>query len=81
MTIGLVLIVYSALNLMFFVQEGNTEFLIARGEEHASETLKWIERWSVWITIMLFIVAFGYVFSLVDIIRNAPPGTAPYITW
>ncbi|WP_158233058.1 MULTISPECIES: hypothetical protein [unclassified Sporosarcina] len=42
-TIGRVQIVYFVFNLMFFLQEGNTEFLIARGEEHASETLKWIE--------------------------------------
>ncbi|ARF17820.1 cytochrome C [Sporosarcina sp. P3] len=81
LTIGLVLIVYIVFNLMFFAPKGTTEFPIAQGEDNASETPKWTERWSVWIIIMLFIVAFGYVFPLVDMIQNAPPGSPPFITW
>lgn len=81
LTIALVMIVYIVFNLMFFAPKGNTEFPIAQGEENASETPKWTERWTVWIIIMLVIVAFGYVIPLVDMIQNAPPGSPPFITW
>jgi len=81
LTIALVMIVYIVFNLMFFAPKGNTEFPIAQVEENASETPKWTERWTVWIIIMLVIVAFGYVIPLVDMIQNAPPGSPPFITW
>lgn len=81
LTIALVMIVYIVFNLMFFAPKGNTEFPIAQVEENASETPKWTERWTVWIIIMLVIVAFGYVIPLVDMIQNAPPGSPPFVTW
>lgn len=81
LTAGLVLIVYIVFNLMFFAPKGNTEFPIGQGEDDASETPKWTERWTVWIIIMLIIIAFGYVIPLVDMIQNAPPGSKPFITW
>lgn len=81
LTIGLVLIVYIVFNLMFFAPKGTTEFPMAEGEDNASATPRWTERWSLWIVIMLFIVAFGYIFPLIDMIRNGPPGSVPFITW
>lgn len=81
LTAGLVLIVYIVFNLMFFAPKGYTEFPIGQGEDDASETPKWTERWTVWIIIMLIIIAFGYVIPLVDMIQNAPPGSKPFVTW
>ena len=66
---------------MFFAPKGHTEFPIAEGEDDASETPKWTERWGLWVALMLVFVAFGYVIPLIDMIQNAPPGSTPFVTW
>lgn len=81
MAVGGVLMVYIVFHLMFFAPKGKTAFPIAEKEDHASVTPKWTERWGLWITLMIVVIALGYVFPLIDMIQNAPPGSPPYITW
>lgn len=81
LAIGGVLMAYIVIQLMFFAPKGHTEFPIAVGEDNASETPPWTERWGIWITIMLLVIAFGYVFPLIDMIQHAPPGSPPFVTW
>lgn len=79
--ISTILVVYNVFHLMFRAPKGETEFPIAVGEDDASTTPKWTERWWLWIIIMLVVVAFGYVYPLIDMIQNAPPGSPPFVTW
>jgi len=79
--IGVILMFYIAIHLMFFAPKGETEFPIGEAEENAIPTPKWTERWGLWIVMLLAIVAMGYVVPLMDIIVNAPPGSPPFRTW
>lgn len=79
--IGVILMFYIAIHLMFFAPKGETEFPIAEAEENVMPTPKWTERWGLWIVMFLAIVAMGYVVPLMDIIVNAPPGSPPFRTW
>lgn len=81
LAIGGILIVYTVFHLMFLAPKGETEFPIAIGEDNASKTPKWSERWGLWIVVMLIVIAFGYVIPLMDMIQNAPPGSPPFRTW
>src|SRR5699024_4535062 len=81
LTISIAMIVYIVFHLMFFAPEGETEFPIADGGKHASVTPKWTERWSLWIALMIIVVALGYVMPLIDMVQNAPPGSPPFVTW
>lgn len=75
------LLIYIVFHLMFRAPRGETEFPIADGGEKASTTPKWTERWSVWIFLMIVVVSLGYVIPLMNMIQNAPPGSAPFVTW
>lgn len=79
--ISIILIVYIVFHLMFRAPKGDTEFPIAEGEDNASKTPKWTERWGLWIVLMIAVVSMGYVIPLVDLILNAPPGSSPFVTW
>ncbi|SOB99387.1 cytochrome c oxidase subunit 1 [Ureibacillus xyleni] len=79
--IGCVLMFYIVFHLMFKAPKGETAFPIAEQEEGAHATPYWTERWTVWIILMLAIVAMAYVIPLVDMIFNAPPGSPPFRTW
>lgn len=79
--ISVVMMVYNAFYLMFKAPKGHTEFPVAEPEDNASATPMWTERWGLWIILMLAVVAMGYVYPIVDLIINAPPGSPPFKTW
>src|SRR5690625_529895 len=69
--ISVFMVVYIVFHLMFKAPKGETEFPIAEEEDNASPTPKWTERWSLWIVLMIAVIAMGYVIPLVDLIMNA----------
>jgi len=75
------LVIYILFHLMFKAPKGETEFPIAEEEEDASPTPKWTERWSLWVVLMIAVIAMGYVIPVVDLVMNAPPGSPPFKTW
>lgn len=77
--VGIVLMVYIVVNLMFFAPKGNTEFPIGEPEADALSTPKWTERWGTIIILLILIVAMGYVMPLTDILNV--PGSPPFRTW
>lgn len=81
LAIGGILMAYIVIQLLFFAPKGTTEFPIAAPEDDGSITPKWTERWGLWIVVMLFIISFGYLFSIIDMVQNAPPGSPPFVTW
>lgn len=81
LAIGGILMAYIVIQLLFFAPKGTTEFPIAAPEDDGSITPKWTERWGLWIVVMLFIISFGYLFPIIDMVQNAPPGSPPFVTW
>lgn len=77
--VGVVLMVYIVVNLMFFAPKGNTEFPIGEPEADALSTPKWTERWGTIIILLILIVTMGYVMPLTDILNV--PGSPPFRTW
>lgn len=79
--LGVIIQVYAVFNMMFFAPKGETEFPIGESEDDALPTPLWTERWSLWIILMLMVVAMAYVIPIVDFIVNGPPGSPPIKTW
>lgn len=79
--ISVIMVVYIVFHLMFKAPKGETEFPVAEEEEDASPTPKWTERWSLWVVLMIAVIAMGYVIPVVDLVMNAPPGSPPFKTW
>lgn len=79
--IGVLIQVFAVFHLMFFAPKGSTEFPIAESEEPEENTPLWTDRWSIWIALMIIVIAIGYLVPLTDLIVNAPPGSPPFKTW
>ncbi|HEX7058127.1 MAG TPA: cbb3-type cytochrome c oxidase subunit I [Bacilli bacterium] len=67
-------------HMMFRSPKGNTEFPIAEADDIAT-TPMWLERWGLWILLMLLDIGMAYAVPVVDFIVNAPPGSPPIRTW
>lgn len=79
--IGVIIQVYAVFHMMFLAPKGETEFPIGEVEDDALPTPLWTERWSLWIILMLMVVAMAYVVPIVDFVVNGPPGSPPIRTW
>lgn len=79
--LGIIIQVYAVFNMMFFAPFGESEFPTGEVEDDADRTPIWTERWSLWIVLMLMVVAMAYVVPIVDFIVNGPPGSPPIKTW
>jgi cytochrome c oxidase subunit 1 len=47
---------------------------------HAT-TPRFLERWGVWIGIVIFLIIVAYAVPTIDIIHTTSPGSKPFITW
>ena len=66
---------------MFLAPKGQTEFMAATELEEPMTTPKWTENWGLWLVVALLLIAMGYVYPIVDLIQNSPPGSPGYKTW
>jgi len=78
--IGGAIQLYAVIYLAFFAPKGETEFPVAE-KEPGDVSGYWTERWGVWVSLMIVVVALAYVVPIVDMVVNAPPGSPPYRTW
>ncbi|SES33122.1 b(o/a)3-type cytochrome-c oxidase subunit 1 [Psychrobacillus sp. OK032] len=79
--IGIVLIIYIVVNLLWFAPKGETEFPVAEVSEHAEKTPMVLENWKIWLTICIALILFAYTVPVIEIIQNAPPGSKGYKLW
>lgn len=79
--IGIILILYIVVNLLFFAPKGETEFPIGEVSEHAEKSPLWLENWKIWLTICIALILFAYTVPVIDMIQNAPPGSKGYKLW
>lgn len=75
---AILLMIFIFIKMIFFSPKGEQEFPIAQEEDHAEPTPKWTENWKLWIAITLVLILFAYTVPIMDVIQNAPPGSAPF---
>ncbi|WP_391209058.1 b(o/a)3-type cytochrome-c oxidase subunit 1 [Psychrobacillus sp. L4] len=79
--IGIVLVLYIVVNLLWFAPKGETEFPVGEVSEHAEKTPMALENWKIWLTICIALILFAYTIPVIEIIQNAPPGSRGYKFW
>ncbi len=79
--IAAMLMVYNAINLMFFAPKGDSEFPIAEPSLDASTAPKIFENWKLWILVSAAVILIAYTIPVIDMITHAPPGSPGFKTW
>ncbi len=81
--LGGILFLVIVANLFFFAEKAKekVEFPIADTVEDVQATPAILERWSVWIPVIVGLVLIAYAVPTWNIIVNAPPGMPPIQTW
>ena len=79
--IGIILMIYIVVNLLWFAPKGETEFPIGEVSENAEKMPKALENWKIWLTICIALILFAYTVPIIDMIQNAPPGSKGYKFW
>ena len=79
--IGIILMIYIVVNLLWFVPKGETAFPIGEVAENAEKMPKALENWKFWLTICIALILYAYTVPIIDMIPNAPPGSKGYKFW
>jgi cytochrome c oxidase subunit 1 len=82
--IGVILMFYNIIALMRAPKgDANTvaEFPIAETAEEAEPTPRWLERWGVWVGLVIVLVLFAYSIPFGDMLIDPAPGSKPWVTW
>jgi len=79
--IGIILVLYIVVNLLWFAPKGETEFPVGEVSENAEKTPMWLENWKIWLTICIALILFAYTVPVFEMIQNAPPGSKGYKFW
>jgi len=57
------------------------EFPIGETADEAEPTPRWLERWGVWVGIVVVLVLFAYTIPFGDMLIDPAPGSKPWVTW
>jgi cytochrome c oxidase subunit 1 len=81
--IGGILFLIIVANLFFFAPKATEkiQFPIAETVEDIQSTPAILERWSIWIPVMIGLVTVAYLIPTWNLFVNAPPGMPPIQTW
>ncbi|MDI3328138.1 MAG: b(o/a)3-type cytochrome-c oxidase subunit 1 [Alicyclobacillaceae bacterium] len=79
--ISAMLMVGIVLYLAFFAPKGFEEYPIGELDDTAETTPRFMERWSVILSLAVFLIVIAYAYPVIDVIQNAPPGSPPLRTW
>ncbi|WNF05339.1 b(o/a)3-type cytochrome-c oxidase subunit 1 [Brevibacillus borstelensis] len=66
--------------LTFYAPKGKTEYPIAETEAE-QHTPRILERWPVWVGVLLFLIVMAYGIPIADQLTHNPPGSPPIRTW
>jgi cytochrome c oxidase subunit 1 len=81
MTIGALLFFVVIFQLLFTAPKGTTEYPIGETVEGPSSTPAILDRWGLWITIMIILQFVGYAYPILDKLIHAAPGMPPIKSW
>ncbi|MDL4840851.1 b(o/a)3-type cytochrome-c oxidase subunit 1 [Aquibacillus rhizosphaerae] len=73
--IGIILMVYIFINMVFLAPKGHEEFPLAEVSDDAEPTPMFLENWKLWIGITVALILFAYTIPFIDIIQHSPPGS------
>ncbi|TMN23944.1 b(o/a)3-type cytochrome-c oxidase subunit 1 [Lentibacillus cibarius] len=76
--VGILLMVYIFIQLVFFAPKGEEDFPIAEEEPDAEPTPRFLENWKLWIGLTIGLILIAYAIPFMDIIQNSPPGSPPF---
>ena len=79
--LGIILIIYIVVQLVWFAPKGETEFPVGEVSEKSEKTPMVLENWKIWLTICIFLILFAYTVPVFDMLQNAPPGSKGYKFW
>ena len=82
--IGVVLMFYNVIALMRAPKGDEktvAEFPIGEASEEAGPTPRWLERWGVWVGLVVVLVLFAYTVPFADMLIDPAPGSKPWVTW
>lgn len=77
--VGVLLMIYNIIMLMRG-PKGAMEYPIAEAHE-AGETPRILERWGLWVSIVVVLVLVAYTIPVIDMINTNIPGSPGYKTW
>lgn len=76
--IGILLMVYIFIYMLYFAPKGVEEFPIAEAEEGAPESPAIFDNWKLWIGLTVALILFAYTIPFIDMIQHSPPGSEPF---
>jgi cytochrome c oxidase subunit 1 len=87
MAVGGTILFIAVIMIMYIIfallktPKGECEFPLAEVDEHAAETPRILERWSLWIGIAVVLILIAYTIPVAGMIMNDVPGSPGYKTW
>ena len=79
--LGIILVLYIIVQLLWFAPRGEEEFPIGEAEETAEKTPLFFDKWWLWITIVIVLILLAYTIPFSHMIHHAPPGSPGYKLW
>ncbi|MFK2824668.1 b(o/a)3-type cytochrome-c oxidase subunit 1 [Bacillus sp. B190/17] len=79
--LGIILVLYIVVQLLWFAPKGEEEFPIGEPEESAEKTPLFFDKWWLWITIVIVLILLAYTIPFMHMIQHAPPGSPGYKLW
>ena len=79
--IGILLLIYIVIHLMFFAPKGVEAFPIGEVADQSEKTPAILENLTLWIGVSVALILFAYTIPVIDIIQHAPPGSPGYRLW
>ncbi|KMY55055.1 cytochrome C [Bacillus sp. FJAT-27231] len=76
--LGIILVLYIIVQLLWFAPKGEEEFPIGEAEEKAEKTPLFFDKWWLWITIVVVLILLAYSIPFTHMIQEAPPGSPGY---
>jgi len=78
--ISLLVLVYNMI-LLFRAPKGTTEYVLAETSADAHPTPPILERWGLWVFILVVLVLAAYTIPFMDLLNTSGPGSKPWVTW
>jgi cytochrome c oxidase subunit I len=79
--IGIILIIYIIIHMLFLAPKGETEFPIGEPEEDAGKTPRIFENWWLWIGIVVALILIAYALPFSHMLQHGPMGSKGFKTY
>lgn len=78
--VSVIILISLMIYLGYYAPKGTTEYPIGETEgEHSAPPI--LERWTVWVSVLVVLCLLAYAMPIMEQIQHAPPGSKPFVTW